>query len=489
MDILTACALSHEPIPRDVLEQWGPGVVQSIPAPLVLKTGANAYLVPEQFRDAIVGDLDSEQNIILRNEVLLAFNDHAAEERSSGFNRQRIIAYEKEAFRQALELLALLGDDARAPSVLDSAKEIMKRLSYELLERDHQPETAKTLWEKYLAASMRAGVEPDREAESRYALSLARAGLSEDADEHLEFVTADGSVDAMQVQSLLVRSEIAKDLGLDDTWKRRIGYLERARSAAERLPGETKRRLANIEFELGNALGYGEQADWKRAIAHLENAANIYDEIGDILVYRARTEIIEVKRYNGQLDGGERAEAIAVVRERADELAMMGERYDAILHLYELGRLEESPAAKAEWFRRAFERAGTAYAPLNWHAAIRWRMNEIDADPHRFLELKDELLRYCAELSRWQNRAWSRRLLRDALRILAARFGKEGDAEQQRDALRRCWEVVRHIRNIREGRRDRSERIAIAQEVAAASGDVLNDELLQSSLNQVGGAR
>jgi hypothetical protein len=476
---LYRCALCDEPLPPEILGGGAAALAEELRATLLVrKTAAGAYLVPEQIRPLILETIASDFELGLRDELLASFADLA----EAQVDRQRIVACYQEAFRQAMQLIDRLAEGRE--SVFAAASKIAGNLTYEYLERDHQPEAAKACWERYLDAAEKAGI-PDRMADARYAQTLVRLGASETADDVLRELTRNDEADAVQVGLLLLRDEVLKDLGISGTWETRLEVLQRALVTVEKVAPSAERELqrARVEHALGNMLGYGIHARPAEAIRHLESAAAIFDEAGDIHAYRTLSEILEVRRYNDMLTPAERAEAIEAVRARAEELDMLGERYDTIQHLYELGRLTEAPAAKAEWYRRAFERAGNSYAPLNWHAGIRWRMNQVDGGSGAFDDVAADLVRYCDELSKWQQRAWSRRVLREALRFLYIHFGRSGRTEQQRRAAARCWRTVRLIHERGEGRRDEAERAAIAREVAPW---IESDELLKSSLEQKG---
>ncbi len=485
---LQRCALVQEPIPREVFASWKlDAVVEPLVADLLLmKTGRDALAIPDAIRGEVIRRMRGSRESAQREELLNAFADLAYAAKMRTFDRPRVVANYAEALRQAVALAAFFDEDPEArEQVLAAAKGIAMELHEQLMERDDQPEAAKAFWDSYRRAAMPAGLDVDREVEARYAACLQRLSLIERADEWLEVATEGDHRDDLQIRALLLHADVVKDLGRKDAWSRRIGILERARSVADALAQQgapaslVKEHIATIEHDLGNALGYGRHADPPRAVEHLRAAVAIFDELGDIRAYRTRSEIVEIERYNERLTSEGRQKALEEVRARAEELAALGETYDAILHLYELGRLEDSPEAKAEWFRLAFERAGTAYAPLKWHAAIRWRMHQVEANQARFDEVKEEIEAYCRKLGKWLERAWSRRVLREAFRFLAEHYGAAGDDERRQRALLDCWSVIRRIHEVGEGRRDRAERIAVAREI----GDPL-DELMRSSLQE-----
>src|SRR5262249_15789811 len=160
---------------------------------------------------------------------------------------------------------------------------------------------------------------------------------------------------------------------------------------------------ANLEHTLGNVLGYGEHAKPAEALQHVREAQRLFEELGDAQQFGEIAELIEIRRYNAERDNGrfteqERREAIETLQANYRRLITGAMRAEAIRHLYELGRLETDASKQAEWFEQAYRRAGDGYAPWGQHAAIRWRMAQIEAGLVAFDSVASELKGYAEKL-------------------------------------------------------------------------------------------
>jgi len=495
LNALRFVSAAELPLPVAAMVETGfsqEGIESLVQMLLLTPTADGAITVPEAVRASAMDGIDRAFEFSARDALFNIFEKLAFEQKTQGFRYGEVIRFYTEGFRQAIKQ-ATIAEHPDEISILTVAKDVALELDYQLLEEGDEPETAKAIWEGYLSAAATAGIPEERETNVRYSRCLARLGEIEEAEEILKLVTDRAPRDDLQVRALLQRADILKDLGYTDSHTNRISVLQEALNIAEELrttAGPNTRvideHIANIEHSIGNALGYGANAELDNAITHVTRAIGIFDRIRDLRVYRARAEIIEIRRYNGCLAEDQRLSAIETISRDVEELIARSMQYDAILHLYELGRLETTQERKAIWFRLAFERADSAYAPVCWHAGIQWKIAEVRAGTCPFSLAATDITRYCEELVRWRERAWSRRLRRDGLRFLAERYGSEGDGARQQQFLVACWDVIRDIYERGEGREDREVRHVIAQEISKGestrSSRIITDSLLEQTI-------
>lgn len=466
------CALAVDSLPRPLLE-----VSEDLLAPLLndqylAGTSDGRIGIDTMIRAVILPKTTPEEEIESRTSIYNGLVISVDGRETTWYEGRRLT---NEAFRQAVAA-ASHSRDGSGIRWLELALEAATRLQDEYL--NHDAITAMRIWEQYLGARQILGVSNERESDVYWGEALARMGELERADATLDAVTYDEkSRDLFQVRALVTHAGIVKRLGEEDGWQRQFDLLHRALEIATHLLIDPNNReilavLGDVEQSLGNVLGYGTHADVDKAVQHLQRAATIFEGLGNIRSYRATAEIIEIRRYNGRLSSEERAAAIVTIREQADQLVIREMQEDAVLHLYELGRLETTPAARAAWLRKAYELAerfranlepaGDAFAPLLWHAAVRWKQNEIDAGMSgAFPSGEEQLLAFAHRLDKWEGHSWSRRIRRDAFECLAMRYA-EHDVNTQVTLLTEAWRSVLDIAARHEARGDREARLRLA---------------------------
>ncbi|MEA2329762.1 MAG: hypothetical protein QOE68_4721, partial [Thermoanaerobaculia bacterium] len=470
-DALHLVAMSDLPLPAEVAAILGldDAVLKgSVAAGFVSHATDGALTLPPPIREDLLGSLTVDQDVELRRKLASAYEAVAYSEQTGGFRRARVVSLYREALRQRVLILESSDADPSAEETLEDARDDLFELDYQLLEEGDEPAEAIVLWNLFRKAA--APFDDDRETDARYARLLQRRGSIAEADDILRQWTKSGPADVLQIRILLAHDEVLHDLGRDP--KERLELIERARATFETLQsmGAVKKRElaefeAMIEQAYGNALGYGEDAKPEEAVQHLDRAVWIFESVRDYRAESAYSDKIEVARYNGILRDNDRAEAIDRIRRGTDALVARSVQLDAINRFYELGRLASDPAERAKWFHAAYERAGDGYSPIRWHAAIHWKCAVVDAKQRTLAEVTPEILTLCDELKAWNENAWSRRVLRDALHFLAKRHGDAGAVEQQRQFLLQCREVITLIERNRERRGDAAVRAAVDEAI------------------------
>lgn len=474
-ELLHVIAVSDLPLPGEVVTELSvdPSLANDLVTPLLVHiTSAGALTLPGLVRRELCATITRDSEVNLREKVAEAYENVAYRERTGGFRRARVITLYSEALRQRTLMFALRDVDPEPEQTVAAARDDAFDLDYELLEEGDEPAAAKAIWNMYQSAAAVAGFGEDREVDARYARCLQRLGLIEDADEILGSLTAAKAEDDLQIRILLRRADVLKDRGERGSREERLRLLARASEINHKLrkAGAVRASLlddheGDIEQSVGNALGYGEKAQPDEAIRHLARAVDIFERLHDYRAERAYAEKIEIARYNGRLSGSERTEAIDRIRRSTEGLLARSVRRETILRLYELGRLDTDWHRKAEWYRDAYERAGDAYAPLLWHAAIHWKCAEIESGQTVFSDAAPEIITYCGKLEAWQEQSWSRRVLRDAFLFLARYYATGGDTVQQRRFLLSCQDVIARIEARGEERRDCEIRAEVDEEI------------------------
>jgi hypothetical protein len=475
-DLLELAALANLPLTPLVLTelQIDPALATMMVSRLLLmETAEGAWLVPGAVRRAVSTALAREDEFAQRGRLFNAFVAVAEREKTNRFRRPAVVNLYTEAFHQGVSMIQLDTSGGPVDDVLTATKDVAIELHYQHLERGHERDETLAIWEHYRRVATAAGRADERDVDLRFARCLAAVGRLEEADELLRLMTAESIEDDIQIRVLVDRAGVLKRLGHRDAHAERLSALQRAAELHRRLMDcsvianrGADELLGDIEQSLANVYGYGADADVAIAVTHATRAAEIFERLHDDRRFRARAEVVEIRRYNGHLTPEERREAIEMIRSQAEELIDRSMQHDAVLHLYELGRLETDPVQRARWFRLAVERAEGGYAPTRLHAAIQWRMAEVEAGVHSLNEATPEILRDCNELDvHWREDAWSRRVQRDALWFLARQF-RPRDGARTRALLAACWEVVVRIQEYGEGRRDVEMREAVSRELS-----------------------
>jgi hypothetical protein len=469
-DVLNALAIADDPLYPEVAHELGIALHDYeylLGVRLINTTQSDALTLPKPIRVELLRTLKPADEVALRERMAVACEEVAGREQTGGFRRTRVISLYSEALRQRTTLLGQLEAEGQVEEHLAFARADAMDLDYELLEEGDEPAAAKAMWDRYLSAAAKAGRGEEREIDARYARCLKRLGLNEAAEEILGVLSEARLEDELQIRILLERADVVKALGPADGLEKRLRILTRARKICDRLRpsgakgAELDALEGNIEQSIGNTLGYGEGARPDEAARHLERAEAIFEALQDYRADRAYAEKIEIKRSNDLLTAPERVEAIQKVQRSIRGLLSRSVMREAVLRLYELGRLEVDPCAKARWYQAAYERADGRHEPLVWHAAIHWRRAEVDCGTTPFAAAVPELLAYCDKLERWQEHAWSRRVLRDCFFFLAKGYATSGETTEEKKYLLRCRAVVEQIQAHGEGRRDRRERAAL----------------------------
>lgn len=470
-------ALSRTPIPREWLEIGDEAVA-------VLNETSEGLAIVELVRDVVT--FDSEQEAALRGELHDLFVDASAQRVRGPVEIARRRRWKEEGVHQALELAKLFGPESEAADeCLRNALELSLDLHYESIVEIGDAVSAKAMWERHRDVS----IDLDREAETAYGEALAEVGELDHADHVLEGVTGTGARDRIQVQALLLRSNIIKRSGKSGAFATRRELLNEAREVVlelvERRPDDEAllELHGDVEQSLGNLLAYGSHADTSEAEQHLKEAVRIFAALGDLREYRASAEIIEMRRYNRLMTEAECAAAIETIIVQLDQLAVRSMREDAVRHRYELGRLEPDPRRRAKWFGEAFQTAGDSYAPLNWLAAVQWKLAEIEAGD----AVDDDVVRYAAKLAQWSEDVWCQRVRRRALFVNGRRAIERGEAASAAALLAEAWQIVESRYADGEGRGDAAARMAIAvaiDQLARSGTAFVNTALLRDTLEQ-----
>jgi tetratricopeptide (TPR) repeat protein len=438
---------------------------------LLIMSEADSYHIPEVLRGPLKQRFTG-QAVHIHERAFNGFIDIAERHEASRdeITFQVVTRWLQEALRHGLSMMKLLSDDLLRDA-RDTIRALANKLHDRYLNEADEVGPATAMWEEYRAVVQSAGFYDDRGSDARYADCLMRMGKYDDADGLLEAVTSSKELDQIQLTALFLRSNLIKERG--GGFVERVELLSEALDVAKKLQGSEvdqqwiDQQLASLEHALGNALGYGDDANPEEALKHLGEAQRLFEGLGDPLQFRTIAEQIEVKRYNASRDrmkftDEDRGSAIKILQANFRKLITRAMRYDTILHLYELGRLEVEAKRQAEWFEQAYKRAGEAYAPLGLHAAINWRISEIEADLVPFKDAAVELKAHTEKLKSWNSSAWSRRMRRKAWEFLGERYERCGALQDAFAALSEAWAAVLEIRNFGEGGQDSSRRRSIA---------------------------
>ena len=478
LEALRFAATCSMPIPAQVFESPASTfaketVQQLVDDCLLMKFADGAYQVPGDIQKYLQDDVDDDGKVYFHELAAREFLTQANDKESSHdeLTFQLVTRWLREGFQHLVAIVRLDSsyDPDHAIEKLKQAQSIAEILHYRYLDIANETGAAKSLWEEYREAALELEQYEDRDSDLRYADSMVRAGMYEPAEELLDKLSEDDDFDLVQVDALVLHSDLLKDRGMSGGFAKRIDLLKRALTGAEELlkrePDSKllKTTLAHVEHSLGNALGYGKEAQPEEANRHLQVAERIFAELNNPLRYRAASEAIEIKRYNSnnQLTEPEREEAIRTLLENRSKLITRASRFDAIMHSYELGRLAADPRDRAAYFLDALERAGQSYEPIKWHAAINWRRAQIDASIVTFQEVAADLEEYCEKLASWQMQSWSRRKRRNTLLFLAQNYVKLNLFQEGLIAIEKSWSVAEEIARIGEGRKDPAKRLEV----------------------------
>lgn len=482
--ILRFSAVCESPVPEEITNKLfdAEAARNLVDDDLLVKTGQDSYHIAGALRNYFLNEMPREHRLQNHANAFDAFVDLAQDNESSPGETTFALATQwfREAFRHAIAIATLLSpeDERDALKWLDSAGQVAQKLHERCLKKGRDVTTAKAVWEQYREAAYALEQYDNRAADAHYADCLIEVGEYDLADEILEQVTFDDMADETQISALQLRANLIKERGRSNEFDLRIELLEKAITVALNLEksnydnhGSLRQQMADVDYSLGNALGYGKRARPGEAIEHLERARKLFDELGDFRRFRAVNECIEIKHYNRLLSDQEREEAIETLIASARSLVARAMRYDLMMTLYELGRLEKKAADRARWFRQAFERAHGLYEPESWHAAISWRIEQVKAGEVNFEDIASNLKQSADNLARWHERAWSRRKHREALLFLVEGYSKVGDKERAIEAARECWSVVLKIAEYGEGRKDPAHRFKVARLYAELAFD------------------
>ena len=479
MKVLRFAALVDVAIPAPIFakleEHFPQEAVRSLNEDhLLQKLGDDSYQLPKALRQYLLDTIEADFAVYFHQLAAGGFDMLAAENQDSQdeMTFQLVTRWFREAFQHylACSQIEAAQDATRATASLAEARSIAITILHDrYLEVANETGAAISMWEQYREAASALEQYEDREGDLRYADCLTRVGQYEPAIELLEYLTQDDEVDAVQINAFILHNTILKNRGKQEDFSARVRLLERAlvtaRQLEEREPGaELPRKLrASVEHSFGNALGYGKNARPEEAIGHLDMAEKLFAELNSTSRFQEQSERIEIKRYNNLLTEEERRTAIATLLENRSKLITRASRRDAIMHSYELGRLELNRAVSASYFQDAFRRAGDIYRPINWLAAINWRRAQIEAQIVRFEEVAPELERYTEKLDEWRADVWNLRTLRETFYFLADNYQSLNRTEDALSAAERCWQTVKEIVNIGEGRKDPAHRAGAAR--------------------------
>lgn len=479
--VVRLAALSRTLLPHEWVGDFGDAI------PLLLETNEQLGII-ELVRDAVVAEISDQTVGTLRADLFEWFDEGARQRTDGAVERERARQWKEEAIDQALELAKLYaGQSGEAmEECLENARNLSFELHRDLILVAGDAVSAKALWERYRDVDQRFR----RDSDTAFGEALAGVGALPHADRILEAVTGSHELDDVQISALLLRNDVVKRMGESGTFGIRLELLNEALDVALTLrrshPDDTAliQLLGDVEQSLGNALAYGRHARLEEAQKHLREAFRIFDELGDLRAYRASSEMIEMRRYNDLMSEAERQEAIETIRRQLDHLVVSLMREDAVRHRYELGRLELDPRYRAKWFRAAFETAGDSYAPLNWHAALQWKLAELEAGDHSEAEIRF----YAEKLAKWPEDVWSLRLRRRALLVLASNAITRGEASDAAQLLSGAWQIVEQVYEKDEGRGDRAERLLIARKIDHLSHSgtsfLVGERLLRQTLQE-----
>jgi len=431
---------------------------------LLMSSEADSFHVPEILKNALKQRFESDA-LQTYSEAFDRFNELAEEQEDSKDELviQLVTRWLREALRQGLAIMRLLPSEqafeARGP-----ARDVANKLHSRYLIENDEVGAATAVWQEYRETTNALGLYDDRSSDTRYAECLMRIGEYDEADSLLEAVAASDEVDDVQLEALFFRSNLIKERGRRDEFPLRIELLRKALAVASKLaapdvdPEWIKRQTASLEHSLGNALGYGQNAKPEEALEHLASAQRALEDLGDPLQLRTVAEQIEIRRYQQLLTPEETQTAIATLEQNVRRLLTRGMRYDAIRHFYELGRLEAQPEKRARLYEQAFRLAGNQYQPLNWHAAIKWRVSQVKANLVSFQQVAGELEGFVLKLNSWTANAWSRRVRRNTWQFIAENYEALGDIERAVAAGSEAWKAVRTISEFGQGPNDLAER-------------------------------
>lgn len=468
--ILSFAAFCNVPIPMEILAPITAieNVESLVTDRLLLPVGEDAYQVPDALREYLISLAEGSQKSNI-HEVAFNVFTKVADAGAESFEERRfqlVTEWYREAFRHALSVAELNPQEEPDKSVefLNYAQQTAQTLHERYLERQDQVAEATSLWEQYRTVAFSMERYDDRDSDIRYADCLIRIGNYDQAEEILEPIASGDERDGTRLLALFHFSNLIKDRGRANERAKRVELLQQALTLAAQLKdGEVDQewlqdQTAALEHSLGNALSYGKDARPDEAIQHLTRANDLYEKIGSRMQVRTISELIEVKRYTASLELAEREEAIKKLLALRHTLVTRDMRYDAILISYELGRLELDPSARAAYYKWATEKAGNSYEPLNLHAAIHWRVNQVAAGEKTFREVAPLLEKHVEQVARWRERAWSRRIWRNTALYLAANYLTDGNHEQALRWITNSWQAVEAVANSGEGRQDEQKR-------------------------------
>jgi hypothetical protein len=473
--ILSFAAFCNVPLPNGIWAQGAEiGNVEALATErLLLPVGEDSYQIPEALREYLIS-LAEDWNKSNIHEVAFYRFTAEADAGADCFEENRfqlVSQWYREAFRHALSVAEFNWEEEREKAVgfLEYAEQIAKTLHDRYLETQDEVAEATSLWKQYraVAYSMERYDEPD--SDIRYADCLMRIGEYDQAEEILEPIASGDEHDDTQLTALFLYSNLMKDRGRTGERSKRVALLHQALRLASQLKEKDEEvdqkwlqdQMAALEHSLGNALSYGKEARLDEAIQHLTRARDLFEEINSPMQVRTISELVELKRYNDILKTEERDEAIKQLLALRHKLVTRDMRYDAILISYELGRLENNSSASAAFYKWATEKAGSSYQPLNWHAAIHWRCNQVAAGEKTFREVAPLLEEYVAQVVPWQARGWSRRVWRNTALYLAENYLEDRNQEQALRWITNSWQAVDVITNFGNGRRDEEKRYKI----------------------------
>jgi tetratricopeptide (TPR) repeat protein len=453
-----------------------PGVLTTLTAQRHLLIGSEAdfYTVPDILRGPLRRRFAENSGVIHEcafNKFVALAEQHEASRDEITF--QLVTLWMREALRHGLSLMERAEPEA-VDEIRDPVLGLAEKLHDRYLNEADDVGPAMAMWQDYRAVTESLGRFDDRSADTHYADCLVRMGKYDEADDLLEAVTSAEDVDPIKVTALLLRNVLLKGRGRRGDFSDQIALLREALEVVRKLqpPAATQQwidqQTAGLQFTLGNALGYGEDAKPAEGLQHVGDARRLFEQLGDAQQFGAVAEEIEIRRYNAErglfeFSAEDRQKAIQALRANYGLLITRAMRGEAIRHLYELGRLETDAGKRAEWFKLAYQRAGDAYAPWGLHAAIKWRIAQIEAGLVQFENVASELKGYAEKLTALCSRAWSRRVRRNTWRFIAERYEQAGNMPAAFAALMEAWAAVLKIADYGEGTGDLATRRDIAR--------------------------
>jgi tetratricopeptide (TPR) repeat protein len=434
---------------------------------LLMTSEADSFHVPTILKNALNRRFEPDV-LQTHSDAFDRFNELAEEQEESNNDLvcQSVTSWLREALRHGLAIMRLLDSD-QALVARDPARDVANKLHSRYLIENDAVGAATAMWQEYRETTNGMGFYDDRGSDTRYAECLMRIGQYDEADSLLEAAASSDEIDDTQLQALFLRSNLIKERGRRDEFHLRIELLRKALFVASKLsppevdPEWIKRQTASLQHSLGNALGYGQNANPEEALQHLAAAQRAFEDLGDPLQFRTVAEQIEIRRYQHLLTPEQTQTAIATLEQNLRRLMTRGMRYDAIRHFYELGRLEEQPEKRARCYEQAYKLAGNQYQPLNWHAAIKWRISQVQANRAPFQQVVDELEGFVRKLNSWTPSAWSRRVQRNTWQFIAEHYEKLGDTQKAFAASSEAWKAVTTISEFGQGLSDLAERNSI----------------------------